>query len=398
MKYHAVIAGGGIIGCAVARALAAKQPGWKILLLEKEKDVAQHTSGRNSGVIHSGFNAKPGSLKAQFCVEGSRRLRQFCRERNIPTLDVGTLVVANEESEEPTLVELERRGRANGVPGIGMIDAKRLKEIEPNATGRCALHSPSGSVVDGKTVVEAYAADAKAAGVEFVFERRVTAIDPFDGGFHIRAGAEKYETAHFVNCAGLHADRVAHLLGVAADLTIFPFRGDYYKLVDSKSDIVRSMIYPAPNIKYPFLGIHFTKKVTGHVLAGPNAVLAMGRESYQWTDVHVPDTLGMFASVPFWRMVARREFLSLAAEQLRTTISKRAFLARARRLVPGLEMKDLIPARSGNRAQLVNRRGDLVEDLVVERAGRAVHVLNAVSPGLTCSLPFADYVVGEILK
>lgn len=398
MIRNAIIVGAGVIGCAVARALAGRRPGWKILVLEKEPDVARHTSGRNSGVIHSGFNAAPGTLKARFCVEGNRRLRAYCKERGVAMQEVGTVVVAQNDGDEKVLEELARRGRENGVPGIGVVDQKRLRELEPHASGESALHSPSGSIVDSTGVVRAYAEDAKNAGVEFAFFNRVTGVDPSGGGYRVRTDSDAYECGHFINCAGLHADRIAHFLGVAADVSIFPFRGDYFQLAASKSHLVRSMIYPAPNIKYPFLGIHFTKKITGEVLAGPNAVLAMGRESYRPLDVDFRDTVEMALDARFWKMIGKREFLSLAWEQLSTSLFKRVFLDRARRILPQLEPPDITRGRSGNRAQLVNRHGELVEDLVVECQGRSTHILNAVSPGLTCSLPFADYIVDEVLK
>lgn len=398
MIYHAVIVGAGAIGCAVARALAKKRSAWKILVLEKEPDVARHTSGRNSGVIHSGFNAAPGSMKARFCVEGNRRLREYCRSRGVAMQEVGTVVVALTDEDTGVLSELLRRGKENGVPAVALIDRARLRELEPHSEGIQALHSPTGSIVDSAGAVRAYAADAKDAGVTFAFFNRVITVDRTTEGFRIRTDRDSYTSAHFINCAGLHADRIAHFLGVGLELSIYPFRGDYFRLVDSKSHLVRSMIYPAPNIQYPFLGIHFTRKVTGEVLAGPNAVLALGRESYRPFQVNLPDTWVMFTDRRFWRMLTRPGFPSLAWEQLRTSLFKSVFLSRARRLLPQLGPDDIVRGQSGNRAQVVNRQGELVEDLVVEFSGRSTHVLNAVSPGLTCSLPFADYVVDEVLK
>ncbi len=418
MMYQAIIVGAGVIGCAVARALAARRPSWKILVLEKEPDVARHTSGRNSGVIHSGFNAAPGTLKARFCVEGNRRLREYCRTRNVTMLEVGTVVVAVEPEDELTLAELERRGRENGVPGITLIDHERLKTLEPHTAGRisaagapsadvsdagrisrsAALFSPTGSIVDSTGVVRAYASEARDAGVEFSFFKKVRSVEPGGAGFWIQTDVDRHESVFFINCAGLYADQIAHQLGVAPDLRIFPFRGDYFRLVGDKSHLVRSMIYPAPNIKYPFLGIHFTKKVTGEVLVGPNAVLAFGRESYTPLDIQWTETVQMILTRHFWNMISGPDFRSLALDQLKTTLFKRAFLNGARRLLPDLGPRDFVRAQSGNRAQLVNSRGELVEDLVLERSGRSIHVLNAVSPGLTCSLPFADYVVDELLK
>ncbi len=398
MTYDTLIVGAGVIGCATARALAAARPGWKILVLEKEPDVARHTSGRNSGVIHSGFNAKPGTMKSKFCVEGNRRLREFCTSRGVAMMEVGTVVVAVDDGDEAVLQEILRRGTEAGVPGLELIGRARLAEIEPFAQGYAALTSPTGSIVHSTGVVKAYAAAARDAGVNFAFYKRVDGIDVSGEGFRVRADRESYDCARFVNCAGLQADRIAHMLGVAEDFTIVAFRGDYYKLSDAKSHHVRSMIYPAPNLTYPFLGIHFTRKITGDVLAGPNAVIAFGRESYRALDVHLRDTIGMIADTRFWKMISAKAFRTLAWGQLKTTLFRREFLRQAGKLLRGVEAGDFTCAQSGNRAQLVNRSGELVEDLLIDFHGRSTHVLNAVSPGLTCSLPFADYVVSEILK
>ncbi|MBI4178919.1 L-2-hydroxyglutarate oxidase [bacterium] len=398
MIYHAIIIGAGVVGCAVARALAARRSAWKILVLEKEPDVAMHTSGRNSGVIHSGFNSAPGSLKARFCVEGSRRLRAYAVEHGVAMQEVGTVVVALDSGDESVLRDLEQRGRENGVPGICLIDRDRLRQIEPHALGVSALHSPAGAIVDSAGIVHALAADARDAGVEFGFFKRVRKISRKNGHFRVSTDTDRHEGVRIINCAGLYSDKIARSLGACRDYAIFPFRGDYFQLSPSRSTLVRSMIYPAPNLKYPFLGIHFTRKVTGEVLAGPNAVLAAGRESYEMTQVHLGETMSMALDPRFWKLVVGREFRTMAWEQIQTTFFKKAFVSRARRIIPDLRAEDFSRGQSGIRAQLVDRSGHLVEDLVIERQDRAIHVLNAVSPGLTCSLPFADHVVDELLK
>lgn len=391
-----LIVGGGVTGCALARSLAGKRPKARIAVLDKEPGVAVHTSGRNSGVVHGGYNQKPGTLKARFCVEGNRRLKDYARSRGVPLAETGILVVARAQAERETLEELLRRGRENGVPGLRIVDGSELKRLEPNAVGVAALHAPSGASVDPSALVEALAEDARRVGVSFLLGRAVERVAESRGGFSIETPQGALRAARLVNCAGLHADRIAHQLGAGLPYTIVPFRGEFYYLDDARAGLIRSMVYSVPDIRYPFLGVHWTRTVHGRVKVGPNAVLALGREAYGSFQVQPGDALRMAADPRFWRMVKSAEFRRLAAENLRSSLSKTAFLRHAFTLVQGAKASEFRKGPSGIRAQLVDQAGGLVDDILVERKGASLHVLNAISPGLTCSLPFADHLAAEL--
>ncbi len=394
-SFDAIIIGAGVLGSAAARALISKGKARSVAVLEKESAPAIHTSGRNSGVLHSGFNLKPGSLKARFCVEGNRRLTEFCQQKNISLEPVGTLVVAQNTSELPVLEELLRRGQANGVPHMEIISAARLKELEPNAVGIAALHSPSGAVVSGEVVTHAIVSDAQAQGCEFFFNHQVMHITSHGTGYRVETLAETFEGKLLINCAGLYADEIAHSMGVGLQYTIIPFRGQYYKIRSDKRNIVHSMVYPVPDLNFPFLGVHWTRTVTGDLKVGPNAMLAFGREAYTPWSINILETLKMVSRVNFWRLWKSPEFRRLLKSQFWISISRQRFIEEARKLVPNVLPEDFSPGKSGNRAQLVDRQGRLVEDMVIERQGNSLHVLNAVSPGFTCSLPFADHLVDQ---
>ncbi|MBI2899797.1 MAG: L-2-hydroxyglutarate oxidase [Planctomycetes bacterium] len=390
--FDVAIAGGGVIGCAVARALAVRG-GLRIVLLEKERDVALHQSGRNSGVIHAGYNQKPGSLKARFVVEGSRRLREFCRERGIGLHVGGILIVSQADRETEILQGLLERGRANGA-AVEWVPEDRIADVEPHARGIAALRAPEGASFDAPAYVRTLAADARARGVEFRFGERVRDIE--EDGNGVRVGPLRARV--FVNAAGLYADRLAHRMGVGRGFQVVPFRGEYCDLSPAAAALVRSHIYPVPDPRFPFLGVHLSRRTDGRVTAGPGAVLATGRESYdlgRWGD---RDLLEMAAWPGFWRMMATREFVATAAREGRKAVWKRAIWAEARELVPAIRPGDLGRRWSGIRAQLVSRDGKLVEDLVVEETPRSVHVLNAVSPALTCSLPFGEEVAARVAR
>ncbi|MBI4422097.1 MAG: L-2-hydroxyglutarate oxidase [Elusimicrobia bacterium] len=395
-RFDYLLIGGGVTGCALARALAERKPKARVALLEKEPEVAFHTSGRNSGVVHAGYNQKPGTLKAKFCVEGNRRLKEYAKSRGVPLAETGIRVVARSPSERPVLEELLRRGRENGVPGLSLVDGAELRRLEPNASGIAALHAPSGAAVDGGALVRALAEDAKAAGAQLRLGEAVRRVSASGEGYEVRTTRATYQAARLVNCAGLHADRVARQVGAGLGYSIVPFRGEFYYLDDAKAALIRSMVYSVPDIRYPFLGVHWTRTVHGKVKVGPNAVLALGREAYGTFEVHAGDALRMAADPRFWRMAASSEFRRLAAENLRTSLSKSAFLRQAFTLVAGARPADFKKGPSGIRAQLVDKTGALVDDLLVERKDASLHVLNAISPGLTCSLPFADYLAKEL--
>lgn len=383
-----VIIGGGIIGTSIALALA-KQKAGSIVILEKESSLGLHQSGRNSGVIHSGINQKPDSLKAKMCVEGSRKLREYCKSRRIPMTECGTLVVARTRTEEETLDRLLKMGTACGVDGLKLIDRNELIKREPVAKGTSALLSPNGATVDALKLLESLAEDARDAGIQFKLVHRVVAINERE----VRTSQGQFSYDYVINCAGLYADQIAHMMGAGKEYRIIPFRGEYMEVqgVD-----VRSMIYQAPDLRFPFLSIHLTRETDGRVLAGPSAVLAFGREAYnkEWS---LGDMADMFVSPQFLKMVVRPEFIQIAVENMKTSVSKNSFVKQIDSLVADVRADKIVPYRSGIRAQVVNKDGKLVDDILVERHASSTHVLNAVSPGMTCSLAFADYLTKQIL-
>jgi len=388
-KYEFVIIGAGIIGSSVARELAIRNIG-PVAVCEKEHELGLHASGRNSGVLHSGINQKPGSLKARMCVEGNRRLRAFCKEHGVRLQECGTVVVSRNQREEADLKLLIEMGNEVGVQGLRIMDAEELAEREPAVAGEKALISPNGSIVDSEALVRAVAEDAKAKGVEYFLGAEVTAIR--DGTVITCKG--DFKAAHVINCAGLYTDRIARMMGAGRGYRIIPFRGDYMELHNC---VVNSMVYQVPDLRYPFLGVHLTKTVAGEVLAGPTAMLSFGRESYD-KQVRLAETLAMLASVNFWRLVSSAEFLRLVARNGRISFFDRAFLAEIRTLTPQARMEDIKPYRSGIRAQMVDRKGRMVDDMLVEFRGDSTHILNAVSPGMTAALAFAEYVVDNMKR
>lgn len=392
--YDILIIGAGITGVAIAWTLAHQKPRLKVAVVEKENAVACHTSGRNSGVVHPGFNPKPGTLKARFCVDGNQRIREFCQRAHVPFKEIGLLVVARTPEECGTLEELYHRGKANGVPDLQMLSRTELKREEPRVKGSAALYAPTGAVVDSRRFVEALAGEASQAEVIFLFGYTVKKIAQCPArGYHMRTDKGEFKCAYLINAAGLYADRIAHMLGVGLDYTILPFRGEYYKVTARKAQLVRHLIYPVPDLNFPFLGIHFTPTVYGELKAGPNAVLALGRESYNHVQINVREVLAMIFDTRSWLLLKHPDFRRLAVQHLRTSLSREAFFQEASSLVEGLETRDLERGPlSGIRAQLVDRKGQLVEDMIVEKRDSSLHVLNVVSPGFTCALPFARYL------
>ena len=383
--------GGGLVGLAVAHELLAARPRLRLVLLEKEGCVAAHQSGHNSGVVHSGLYYAPGSAKARTAVRGGELMRSFCHEQGIRLEVCGKVVVATARGELPALRELLRRGTANGVQGLVEIGPERLREIEPHAAGVAALHVPIASVVDYREVAEALAGRIAAAGGEVRFGAEALSVRHLPSALLLTGPNLAVECRYLVNCAGLHSDRVAALEGERPAARIVPFRGEYYELVPARRQLVRGLIYPVPDARFPFLGVHFTRLVAGGVEAGPNAVLALAREGYSRLDVHPRDVAEMLAFRGFWRMAARHWRMGLA-EQWRSW-SKASFVAALARLVPEVKASDLVRAGSGVRAQALAPSGDFVDDfLIVERA-RALHVCNAPSPAATASLAIAEEIV-----
>ncbi|MGY1734589.1 L-2-hydroxyglutarate oxidase [Geodermatophilus sp. SYSU D00684] len=390
------VVGAGIVGLAVARRLAELRPDVHVTVVDKEDDVAVHQTGHNSGVVHAGLYYAPGSLKARLCTRGRGLLREFCAEHGLAYDECGKLVVARRDDELPALDEIERRATANGVPGLRRLSAEGLREVEPEAAGVAALHSPHTAIVDFRAVARAMAGDLRDKGHDVRLGFEVTAVLPqVGGGVVVSSGREAFAVDRLVVCAGLQSDTVSRLAGDEAGPAIVPFRGEYYRLVPGREHLVRGLIYPVPDPRYPFLGVHFTRRVGGGVDVGPNAVLAFAREGYRRRDVR-PAELLRTLTWPGMRPLARQHWRMGVAE-FRGSLSRRVFLAAAREFVPALTDDDVVRAPAGVRAQAVDRDGSLVDDFRVHRLGPVVTVRNAPSPAATSSLAIGEHVAERVL-
>jgi L-2-hydroxyglutarate oxidase len=392
-RVDAVIVGGGIVGLASALALLSRRPGTSVVVLEKEPGLAAHQTGRNSGVVHSGLYYKPGSLKATLCTRGRGLLERFCEEHGVALERCGKVVVATREEEVPRLEELERRARANGLRGARRIGLDELREHEPHARGVSALFVPETGIVDYKEVAAAYAREIGRLGGEVRTGARVTRFDSRADAVVVEHASGDVEARVLVGCAGLASDRVARLAGMEPSVAIVPFRGEYWMLAPERAGLVRNLVYPVPDPAFPFLGVHFTRRIGGGVEAGPNAVLALAREGYRRTSFEARDAWDTLAWPGFWRM-ARRHWRSGIDEQWRS-LSRRAFARACAALVPELQPEDLAPGGSGVRAQAVARDGSLVDDFVIAEDRRMVHVLNAPSPAATASLAIGEEIAAR---
>ena len=382
-RYDLVVIGGGIVGLATARALTlASRAG--LAVLEAEDKLATHQSGHNSGVIHSGLYYRPGSLKARNCTTGREKMYRFCAEHGIPHDNCGKIVIAVSAEELPALDELERRGRANGLSGVERLSPEQLREHEPHAAGVAGLLVPQTGIVDYGAVAEAVARQIRERGGEIMTGARVTSVVRRADGFVLETPAGEVEARAIVNCAGLHSDRLARMRGVEPPVRIVPFRGEYFKLTRDKEHWIRNLIYPVPDPRFPFLGVHFTRMIHGGIEAGPNAVLALKREGYERFSLSLGDALETFSYGGFWRM-ARRHWRTGVGEVHRS-LSKAAAARALGRLVPGLAPADLVRHGAGIRAQAVAPDGSLLDDFCIEESERMLHVLNAPSPGATASL------------
>lgn len=382
-----VIIGGGLLGLATARELLRRRPNLRLLLLEQERDLAAHQSGRNSGVVHAGLYYPPGSAKAQLCREGKAELERYCEEHSIPLRHVGKLVVALRQDELSRLADLETRARANGVDGLEVVGAERIREIEPHAAGIRALWSPRTAIVDFRRVALSYADDVRGAGGSIETGRRVTGLAERHDAVTVSTPQGDASARLVVACAGLWADKVARMTGDPPNERIVPFRGDYYTLTSDARDLVRGLIYPVPDPRFPFLGVHFTRRIDGQVWAGPNAVLALSRTGYRRRDVDLREVLSIVGHGGF-RRLARRYWRTALAEQWRD-ISKRAFAAEVSRYLPELDDLQLVFGPSGIRAQALDPDGTLVDDFRLGGSPRVLHVRNAPSPAATSSLAIA---------
>jgi L-2-hydroxyglutarate oxidase len=393
-RFDVCVVGGGLIGLAVARALIEQFQGLSLIVVDKESEVARHQSSHNSGVLHSGLYYRPGSLKARLCVEGRKAVYEMCQAEGIACDQSGKLVIATDPAEIPALDELERRGNANGLIGLRRMGPEEIREFEPEAIGLAALHVPEAGVVDFPAVAVHHVRALQGSGVSVDTNTEVTSISQDTDEVSVVAGERRITARMLVNCAGLDSDRVAVLAGVSPAVRIVPFRGEYYKLAEEAAPLVRALIYPVPDPRFPFLGVHFTRGIDGTVEVGPNAVLALGREHYRGAR---PDwrELGSILAYSGFRKLAARHWRAGMAEMLNSR-SRRRYARLARRLLPALRREHLLPGGAGVRAQAVDLRGNLVDDFVIETVGRSVHVLNAPSPGATASIAIGRHIAEQV--
>lgn len=388
--FDVCVVGAGLIGLSVALALFQSKPGIRIVVVDKEDEVAQHQSSHNSGVVHSGLYYRPGSLKSRLCIEGREAIHEMCAEHGVSARRTGKLVVATREGELPALEELERRGRAIGLRGLERIGPGGIRDHEPHATGIAALYVPDAGVADFPGLALAISRMLQAGGVEVRTGWHLTAVEHAASRVVLSGETDVLEASVVVNCAGLQSDRVAAMAGVDSDVRIIPFRGEYYRLSDDAAQLVNALIYPVPDPRFPFLGVHFTRTIDGVVEVGPNAVLAWAREQYRGVKPNARDVREVMSSAGF-RRLAMRHGVSGTRELVRSR-SKRLYARQARRLVPAIVHKQLREGGVGVRAQAVARNGTLIDDFVIERAGATIHVLNAPSPGATASLAIGRMV------
>ena len=389
--YDLAIVGGGILGLATGREFLRRDPSARVAILEKEDQLALHQTGRNSGVIHSGIYYTPGSAKARFCVAGASSMIEYCEEHAIPYSRVGKLIVAIAEEELPRLEELRRRGAANGVDGVTRLDPAGIRECEPHVRGIAALHVPSTAIVDFRVVASALASDLARAGAEIRLRSEVLAIRAQPAHVEVRTGSETIECGQVIACAGIGSDRIARQIGGSDAIRIVPFRGDYYRLAPARRALVRGLVYPVPDPRFPFLGVHFTPRIDGEVWLGPNAVLALGTEAYRRRDIDLAQALTFVGYAGFRKMAVRYWRTGLA--EIFRDYSKRLFLGALRRYMPDLRGSDLLPGPSGIRAQAIGSDGTMLDDFWFETLPRVLVVRNAPSPAATASLALAREIV-----
>jgi L-2-hydroxyglutarate oxidase len=384
------IIGGGIVGLATALALTEANPRLRLIMLEKEVKIASHQTGHNSGVIHSGIYYKPGSLKARTCVEGARRMKQFCDTHGIKWEACGKVIVATDERELPRLQNIYERGQANGLSGLKMLTAEEVREYEPNCRAVRAIHVPETGIVDYVQVAGKMADLIQQRGGRILTGARVTAVRRQGSGLTLDTAQGAVDARYLVNCGGLHSDRAAALMGVTPEVRIIPFRGEYYMLRPERRSLVRGLIYPVPDPEFPFLGVHFTRTIHGDVEAGPNAVLAFAREGYSLGTVRPGEFLGTLGYSGFWHMA--RKYWRVGAYEMYRSASKAAFVRSLQKLVPEIARADLERGGAGVRAQAVAPDGSLVDDFKISVTPGAVHVVNAPSPAATASLAIGRHV------
>lgn len=395
-QYDIVIIGGGILGLSTAMQLLERSPQWRVAVVEKEEELATHQTGHNSGVMHSGIYYRPGSRKAQFCVAGLNNMIKFCEENEIEFQQCGKVIVALHESELGRLQDLYERGTANGVRDLEIVGPERLKEIEPHTAGVRALWAPHTGIVDFTKVAAAFANKFQQAGGDIFTGAAVKKITRSTGSVALETTKGTLQVKYLINCAGLYADKVASMTGENVGVRIIPFRGEYYTLRQESHHLVSGLIYPVPDPQFPFLGVHFTRNIKGHVEAGPNAVMALRREGYRKRDFSLGDSLGNLAYPGFWKMALK--YWKIGMGEVYRSYSRRVFLRDLQRLLPEIQNSDLASGGSGVRAQAVARDGSLLDDFSIIQSGDAIHVLNAPSPGATSSLAIGEHIAGLAIE
>ena len=390
------IIGAGIVGLAASLNLARRLPGLKVVVLEKEPEIAAHQTGHNSGVIHSGLYYKPGSLKARLCVEGRAAMVRFCDEHGIPFEICGKIIVATGEEEIPGLNELQRRGEANGVAGLRELSREEIREIEPNAEGVRGLHVPTTGITDFKMVAAKYRQLLQAAGGEVLTGFGVQRILRSGDKTVLETSSGTVQARYVINCGGLHSDRIAKMAGADLGLRIVPFRGEYFELVPAKHQLVKGLIYPVADPRFPFLGVHFTRRIHGGVEAGPNAVLSFKREGYSRTSFNLADAMSTASFPGFWKMAGK--YWESGLGEMHRSWSKRAFTRALQKLLPALTEADIQPGGSGVRAQALDNSGKLLDDFHFVYQDRILHVCNVPSPAATASLVIGREIISTLAQ
>jgi L-2-hydroxyglutarate oxidase len=395
-NHDVVVIGGGIVGLSTALRLKQQRPELRVAVVEKEAGPAAHQTGHNSGVIHSGIYYKPGSLKARNCIQGYYDLLEFCQEQHIPFERCGKVIVATRQEQLPALENLYKRGQENGLAGLRHLSGEEVREIEPYCTGIKGIFVPQTGIVDYKVVCERIAKVFQDLGGEVFYNSRVTSISRVQGKVVVATSAGEFQSKLMVNCAGLYCDKIAEMAGMKTDVRIIPFRGEYYALKAEKAHLVKNLIYPVPDPNFPFLGVHFTRRISGEIEAGPNAVLAYRREGYRKSDFHAGE---------LWESLSWKGFRKVAMKYWKTGLgelyrsySKGAFTRALQELVPEVKESDLEPAGAGVRAQACDREGGLIDDFVIREDEGSIHVLNAPSPAATSGLSIGTTVAALVLK